>query len=470
MPTSSQRGQAALQIAINQFLKNKQQNPQADDLDIIDNLEAVPSVIKDFLKQKASSHVANLQTQQGQSGQQNPLMGQQQIYQQITERLTSRFRPQMSQGRPVGGVQLPPDKALKYVQGEPDFESLPSEYQNYVLGVIGGQDAILLNKNMDAMQTQNFKDRHALALKGAENELQFGNSPTKMVQQKLEQGHWYVDATQNKLMKRQKNPNTGMDESVPLEPWESMHMINESPKLGFGDMTRFLNPQQQAGLAALQNNPNANVADIVQSVAKGRLQATPNQLQQIQSLPGQIPEATRGAIPGQLANLQTLSPERIQTMRDLGYKFDGSTLPSSGSPGEDDLSKVVLRPEFASQMQGTPSYKSFAGNAPSSPSGGAAAAQAVTSWLRKPAYIPPIAQNVLSMGQNLGSVVSGANSWMKDFATGILPNSIGRFLPPAPRIPLTTAEQMRQTLNQGFNSANDTMVDAVPSWLLPTPQ
>lgn len=457
------RANAALAIAARQYANARQQDQTSSDEDIIDNLDAVPSVIKDFLKTRVSHQNSPVASLQNQSQEQNPLLQQQQVYQQITERLTRRFRPQMSQGRAVGGVQLPPDKAINYLRSEPDFNALPSEYQKYVLGVIGGQDAITLHGNMDAVQTQNFKDRHALALKSAENDLQFGNSPTKMVQKNLEEGKWYPDVATNRLMKREKNPVTGMSETNPLEPWEAMHVVNEAPKLGFGDMTRFLNSQQQAGLKALSQNPNANVADIVQAVSKGRqLQASPDQLSQIAGMPGQIPEATRGQIPGQLANLQTLSPERIATMRQLGYKFDGSSFPSSVSPGEDDFTKLPPSPGFVASNN---SYKGMSGRAPLALPAGQQMGRNVSNWLQQPAQIPEIAPFIGAQVQNLGSAVSGANDWVRNFALGL--GAPSKFLPTTVRIPQTSTEQMRGNMNNMFQGANDALVNAVPDWLLP---
>lgn len=353
LPTT--RANVAMAIAANQYAKAKQQNPNEDPQDTIDNLQAVPSVIKDFLKSKVSGgSFANLQT-----GQDNPLMQQHQIYQQMTNNLVKPFAPQMSQGRAVAGLQLPPDKALTYLHSDPNFQQLPKEYQDYAIGVIGGQDALNLHQNtLTAMRRQS-TDQVQLQQKAAENNLQFANSPTKMVQHNLEEGRWYVDSAANKLMKRQKNPVTGMDENLPLEPWEAMHMINESPKLGYGDMSRFLNPQQQAGLAALRSNPDANTADIIKAVTGGqKLQASPNQLSTIAGMPNQIPEATRGDIPGQIANLQTLSPERIATMRMLGYQLPDVPSSPSGSPSvtmsPDEHNAQVLARIGASQRKSTP--------------------------------------------------------------------------------------------------------------------
>lgn len=353
LPTT--RANVAMAIAANQYTKARQQNPNEDPQDTINNLEAVPSVIKDFLKQKVgNSSFANLQT-----GQDNPLMQQHQIYQQMTNNLVKPFAPQMSQGRAVAGLQLPPDKALTYLHSDPNFQQLPKEYQDYAIGVIGGQDALNLHQNTLASMRKQSTDQVQLQQKAAENNLQFANSPTKMVQHNLEEGRWYVDSAANKLMKRQKNPVTGMDENLPLEPWEAMHMINESPKLGYGDMSRFLNPQQQAGLAALRSNPDANTADIIKAVTGGqKLQASPNQLSTISGMPNQIPEATRGDIPGQIANLQTLSPERIATMRLLGYQLPDSPSSPSGSPSvtmsPDEHNAQVLARIGASQRKSTP--------------------------------------------------------------------------------------------------------------------
>lgn len=353
LPTT--RANVAMAIAANQYAKARQLNPNEDPQDTIDNLEAVPNVIKDFLKQKVSGgSFANLQT-----GQDNPLMQQHQIYQQMTNNLVKPFAPQMSQGRAVAGLQLPPDKTLTYLHSDPNFQQLPKEYQDYAIGVIGGQDALNLHQNtLTAMRRQS-TDQVQLQQKAAENNLQFANSPTKMVQHNLEEGRWYVDSAANKLMKRQKNPVTGMDENLPLEPWEAMHMINESPKLGYGDMSRFLNPQQQAGLAALRSNPDANTADIIKAVTGGqKLQANPSQLSTIAGMPNQIPEATRGDIPGQIANLQTLSPERIATMRMLGYQLPDTPSSPSGSPSvtmsPDEHNAQVLARIGASQRKSTP--------------------------------------------------------------------------------------------------------------------
>lgn len=298
LPTT--RANAAMQIAANQFIKAKQANPNADNEDVINNLEAVPDVIKDFLKKKVgtgSSKNANLQSD-------NPLMGQQQVYQDLTERLTRPFRPQMSQGRAIGGVQLPPQKALEYLHNDPDFQSLPYEYQQYAIGVVGGQDALHLHD----LTLQQIKGNQTLRMDASKDALNFSESPTRMVQKNLEEGKWFVD-TDNKLKKKEKNPVSGMEEISSLTPWETLHAVKESPKTGFGDLSPYINPAQAQGLQLLKDNPNASVSDIVNMVAKGKSAGIAN----LQNEPVSPERAAT------LAALNTVSPERLATMKMLGY-------------------------------------------------------------------------------------------------------------------------------------------------------
>lgn len=296
LPTT--RANAAMAIALRQYSQAKQANPEADDIDIIENLSEVPDTIKDFLKKKASSRGATSQNANLQND--NPLLGQQRIYQQITERLTRPYRPQMSEGRPVGGVQLPPQKALELLHNDPDFQSLPAEYQKYAIGVVGGQGALQLHEL--ALKEMN----QGLGLRNEANKdaLNFSQSPTRMVQDRLEKGNWFVDAD-NRLKKKEKNPVSGMEEISDLTPWETLHAIREAPRVGFGDLSSHINPAQAAGLAALRANPNASVSDIVSMVSKG---------QPIANLQNGVPTRNPSLTPLDT----TPSPERIATLRAMG--------------------------------------------------------------------------------------------------------------------------------------------------------
>lgn len=453
LPTT--RANVAMAIAANQYSKARQQNPNEDPKDTIDNLEAVPSVIKDFLKQKVgNSSFANLQT-----GQDNPLMQQHQIYQQMTNNLVKPFAPQMSQGRAVAGLQLPPDKALTYLHSDPNFQQLPKEYQDYAIGVIGGQDALNLHQNtLTAMRRQS-TDQVQLQQKAAENNLQFANSPTKMVQHNLEEGKWFLDSATNKLMKRSKNDIPGMPDVIePLNSWETMHAIQEAPKLGFTEIgPHLLNPQQQAGLAALRSNPEANTADIIKAVTGGqKLQASPNQLSTIAGMPNQIPEATRGDIPGQIANLQTLSPERIATMRMLGYQLPDTPSSPSGSPSvtmsPDEHNAQVLARIGASQRKSTPV---------GSPAGYSAGQSLIpgmlqirdeqNSWITNKAL--PFAA---ATGQDALSFLGRGAQTITNFARGI------RGIAPdesRPELPYTNPGDIRPAVN-------NVLTNQLPDWLV----
>lgn len=405
-PTS--RANAAMAIALRQLQQARQQDQTSSDEDLVENLTEVPGVIKDFLKKKILEHrqsqgssVANLQND-------NPLYAQQRIYNDVVERLTRPYRPQMSFGRPVGGNQLPPEQALNVLHQDEEFHGLPAEYQQYVMGVVGGQGALDLH---GAMQTE-LKNRSTLANKARGDALSFSESPTRMVQDNLEKGKWFVDPTKRQLMKREKNPVSGLDEVAPLNSWEIGHAVNEAPRLGYGDFGQYLNPAQQAGMAALKANPKASIADIVSMVKSGNF--------------ANLQKDQRPMLNGVT---QDIDAERLSTMKMLyPQAFEGQ------QPQPQDAAPLFDAPRHAFHQP--------------SPSAGIVAGERARSLFLSGAstgenFAGKVAPFIAASGQNLLSGVSRANNWLYNFGQGAgLPvDNI-----PAPVvIPPTTTQEKQKT-------------------------